>query len=362
MEIYRHTRLEADGPHAFRVTPERPLALLRACPKHCATTLHDADALAKTLGVGKLWLKDESTRMGLKSFKALGGAYAVAQMLRDATERALGASIEAADLTGETVRMLASSMTFITASAGNHGLSVAAGARLFGARAVIVLSETVPKAFGARLEGLGATVQWVAGNYEASVAHAISEADAKGWQLLADGSWPGYTEPPAIVMEGYSVLAEECRVSFADKGVWPAYVVLQAGVGGLAAAFAGHVRAHWEEQPTIVVVEPAQAACLRRSVEAGELTHAPGGVSDMGRLDCKNASLIAFEALQRDADMFVTVTEDEAAAAVRLLEEAGIHSTSSGSAGLVAVMNAGDLGMDASSRCFAIVSEGKEAG
>lgn len=362
MNIHHHARIDIDTPRDFRVSPERPLGLLRACPAYSPTVLHDATALAADFGIDRLWLKDESNRMGLGSFKALGGAFAVAQMLRDATELALGAMIEAEDMTSDVVRTLASGMTFITASAGNHGLSVAAGARLFGARAVIVLSETVPKPFGARLEALGATVQWVPGSYKDSVAHAISESETKGWQLLADGSWPGYTEPPAIVMEGYSVLAEECRGSFEKNDVWPTHVILQAGVGGLAAAVAGHVRVHWTEQPTIIVVEPEQAACLQRSVEAGVLSHAPGAVSDMGRLDCKDASLIAFEALQRDADVFVTISEAEAMAAVERLERDGIQSTSSGAAGVAVLMNAVDLDLDANSRCLAIVSEGRESG
>jgi len=362
VNIHKHDREAASGPRDFIEKPERPLAMLEACPAYALTRLHDASELATKFNVERLWLKDESTRMRLGSFKALGGAFAVAQMLRDAAELALGARVEAADLISPPLKTMAEGMTFITASAGNHGLSVAAGARLFGAKGVIVLSETVPQAFGERLEALGATVQRVAGTYEDSVAHAISEAAAQGWHLLADGSWPGYSDPPAIVMEGYTVLAEECRATFEQEKLWPTHVVLQAGVGGLAAAVAAHVRETWAEQPTIVVVEPERAACLQRSVQAGALTQATGAVSDMGRLDCKDASMIAFEALRRDADVFVTISEDEAAQAVALLAAHDISSTSSGAAGVAALMNAGELGMDASSRCLAIVSEGREDG
>lgn len=362
MHVYQHDRQASDKQHGFVTTPERPLAMLRECPAYKATVLHNMSSFANDLGIGQLWLKDESSRMGLGSFKALGGAFAVAQLLRDATENALGAMIEVADMQSDAVRTLASGMTFITASAGNHGLSVAAGAGLFGAKAVIVLSETVPEAFGKRLEGLGATVVRVAGTYEDSVAHAIAEADANGWQLLADGSWPGYTEPPAIVMEGYSVLAEECCSSFAVDDVWPTHVVVQAGVGGMAAAVAAHVREHWAEQPSIIVVEPERAACLLRSIEANTLTHAGGMISEMGRLDCKDASLLAFEALRSDADMFVTITEEEAEMAVRRLAQEKIHSTPSGVAGVAALLQADAIGLDNTSRCLAIISEGCESG
>ncbi len=362
MDIFEHARQPTTQSHAFITEPERPMAMLRECPAYTVTPLHDHGGLADSLGLGRMWLKDESTRMGLGSFKALGGAFAVAQILRDATQTALGAMIEVADLQNETVRTLASAMTFITASAGNHGLSVAAGARLFGAKAVIVLSETVPEAFAARLEGLGATVARVPGTYEDSVAHAIAQADANGWQLLADGSWPGYTAPPAIVMEGYTVLAEECRAAFEASGVWPTHVVLQAGVGGMASAIAAHIRGHWPEQPQIIVVEPEHAACLQRSIKAGTLTQAPGPVSDMGRLDCKDASMIAFEALRQDADVFVTISETEAGAAVALLEKEELYSTPSGAAGVAALIKGEQLGLDASSRCLSIISEGRESG
>ena len=362
MNVLHHVRLKTDQPRGFISEPDRPLATLRECPAHEVTVLRDGGGLAPTLGIEKLWLKDESGRMGLGSFKALGGAFAVAQMVRDAAETALGAMIDVADLRSEPVQAMACGMTFITASAGNHGLSVAAGTRVFGANSVIVLSETVPEAFAGRLERLGATVERVPGTYEDSVAHAIAQAEANGWQLMADGSWPGYTAPPAIVMEGYSVLAEECRAAFEMNGTWPTHVVLQAGVGGLAAAVAAHIRVHWPEQPQIIVVEPEHAACLRRSIEAGELTHSAGPVSDMGRLDCKDASLIAFEALRCDADAFATISEQEAHDAVARLAQEGIYSTPSGVAGVAALMQGEALGLNETSRCLAIISEGRESG
>jgi len=300
-------------------------------------------------GAGTVFVKDETQRMRLGSFKALGGVFAVAQMVRDAAG--------GADLSSEQARVVAGAMTFITASAGNHGLSVAAGARIFGARGVIVLGSAVPEAFAARILGMGAEVVRVDGTYEDSVAYAIDAADRRGWLLLADGSWEGYTERPALVMEGYTVLAEECRGAFSASGDWPTHVFLQAGVGGLAGAVSAHIRDRWAVQPHITIVEPEAAPCLLRSIEAGALTHADGGWSSMGRLDCKDASLIAFEALQRDADCFVTVTDAEAEVATRLYAEHGLFTTPSGAATLAA-LRATDLGADA--RCLLIATEGPE--
>ncbi|WP_282609314.1 diaminopropionate ammonia-lyase [Pelagibius sp. Alg239-R121] len=343
--------LQTTAPRLFRVNADRPLAMLRLCPAYEATPLHSLSGLAAELGIDTLWAKDETQRMRLGSFKALGGAFAVAQMISDAAG--------VADLTSPKARDTAGAMTFITASAGNHGLSVAAGARVFGSRAVIVLSSSVPEDFANRIRALDAEVVRVDGTYEASVAYAIEEADAKGWLLLADGSWEGYIDRPALVMEGYSVLAEECRTAFANDGSWPTHVFLQAGVGGLAAAVAGHIREFWDEQPTIVVVEPEAAPCLMESVKAGCLTRADGPLSNMGRLDCKDASLISFESLRRDADRFVTVTDAAALAAVKTLADHGVATTPSGAAPLAAIQEFAP-GMD--SRCLLIVSEGSTGG
>ena len=357
MEIHQHRRASSGVRRRFSPSPTRPLDLLRLCPFYKATPLRNVDALAKSFGIAKLWLKDESDRLGLGSFKALGGAFAVAQMILDAAEEALGERCFADDLTSARVQALATGTTFITGSAGNHGLSVAAGATLFGARAVIVLPETAPVSFAERLEALGATVERVPGVYEDSVAYAIATAETKGWQLLADSSWPGYTRPPALVMEGYSVLAEECRTAFDRAGEWPTHVFLQGGVGGLAGAVAAQIREHWSEQPNIIVVEPDAAPCLLHSVRAGVLTRASGPVSTMGRLDCKDASLIAFEALTCDADVFMTISDDHAQIATQRLAALNVETTPSGAAGVAALHAARELGIGPRSRCLAIITE-----
>ncbi|WP_425419316.1 diaminopropionate ammonia-lyase [Oricola indica] len=336
-------------PRRFRAVPDRPLAMLRQCPVYQPTPLRLMPDLAEALGIGALWIKDETRRMRLGSFKALGGVFAVAQMVEDAARTA--------DLLSEKAREAAAGMTFITASAGNHGLSVAAGARIFGARGIIVLCSAVPEGFAKRIRETGSEVLRVDGSYEDSVRYAIDAADRNGWLLLADGSWDGYTERPALVMEGYTVLAEECRSILEQTGDWPTHVFLQAGVGGLAAAISAHIRDQWPVQPRITIVEPDAAPCLLKSIETGKLTRADGPESNMGRLDCKDASLIAFEALRRDANAFVTVTDEEAEASARLLASHGISTTPSGAAPLAALENAG-LGADA--RCLLIATEGPE--
>lgn len=360
MKIYHNTHASSGSQsRLFRVSPARPLALLAACPAYASTPIVECADMATSLGIASLRVKDESGRMRLGSFKALGGAFAVAQILLAGAEADLGRTVEPQELTGDLLRQRAAGRTFATASAGNHGLSVAAGARIFGARAVIFLAADVPAAFAERIRALDAEVVRGEGTYEDSVSAAIDLSAKNGWQLLADGSWPGYVDPPALVMEGYVVLAEECRAAFESTGDWPTHVVLQAGVGGLAAAMSAHIRETWPSQPAITIVEPDRAPCLLRSVEAGQLTRADGPVSDMGRLDCKDASLIAFEALRHDADTFVTVSDDEAGTAATGIAGHGISTTPSGAAG-IAALRFRDLDLTPADRCLVVASEGPE--
>ncbi|MEO1312206.1 MAG: pyridoxal-phosphate dependent enzyme, partial [Pseudomonadota bacterium] len=203
--------------------------------------------------------------MGLGAFKALGGVYAVAALLRQGA----AAGVPVGEMAGEAARNRASGTVFVCASAGNHGMAVAAGARLFGAGCRIHLAETVPEAFARRLAAKGAEVVRSGATYEASIAAAIADAAATGAVHLADGSWPGYTHAPRLVMEGYTVMAEEMRSALEGTGRWPSHVFLQAGVGGLAAAVAVMIRRNWAVQPEIIVVEPEAAPCLAASHAAG---------------------------------------------------------------------------------------------
>lgn len=322
-----------------------PSALLALCPVHAETPLIDAVELAHVAGVARLSLKDERQRMGLGSFKALGAAYAIAVEAEEARQ-------------GDGWAQALAGRTYVAASAGNHGLSLAAGARIFGAQAVIYLAEPVPEAFAARLRAMGAQVERAGANYEASMEAALEAAQSRGWTLLSDSSWPGYTELPRRVMEGYVQLGAEI---VARMDAAPSHVLLQAGVGGLAAAVAAHVRVAWGDGPRIIVVEPDAAPALFVSIRAGRLVTSEGPVSSMGRLDCKTPSMIALAGLARDADQFVTITEAEAAQGIDILAQHGLITTPSGGAGLAALL-AGIDGIGPDAHVLAILSEGREDG
>ena len=289
----------------------------------------------------QLWVKDERGRMGLGSFKALGAAYVIAHQAAET-----GSDDMATALTGRT---------YVTASAGNHGRSVAAGARVFGAEAVVYLAETVPEDFARRLRDKGASVVREGAEYEASMEGAAKAAVDNGWTLLSDSSWPGYFELPHRLMEGYLAMAAEAARQIPEV---PTNIFLQAGVGGLAGACAAYFRDVWGDAPQIIVVEPEFAPALVDSVKAGKSVVSTGPVSNMGRLDCKEPSLIALNGLARDADQFATITEDEATDILSVLAGLDLATSQSGGAGLAACRLM-ELGPDA--RVLCILSEGPDA-
>lgn len=315
-----------------------PTALIARCPRAGRTPLVVATELAARTNVGALWIKDERARMGLGSFKALGAAYVIAC---------------------DAARGEARGTTYVTASAGNHGLSVAAGAQAFGAASVVYIAETVPEAFAARLRAEGATVRREGAVYEDSMTAAARAADQEGMTLLSDSSWVGYTEAPHRLMEGYLVLMQEAIEQVPDV---PTHIFLQAGVGGLATACAALARSVWGRVPRIMVVEPEAAPALAASIEAGRAVIAKGPVSAMGRLDCKEPSLIALKGLARDADNFLQISEAEGAAGAQVCASAGLDTTPSGAAGISALLAAAGgkapaLGLGPQARVLCILSE-----
>lgn len=334
----------------FNPDPSVPRALLAACPVYQPTPL-----LRTTSPNGNpMLLKDETRRMNLGAFKALGGVYAVARLIDQAWQAAGHSALKPQDYLDDKVRDFANGMTFATASAGNHGMAVAAGARLFGAKARIFLARDVPAGFETRLiETQGAEVVRAGDTYEQSVAAARHDTDTSDAILLADGSWPGYVDPPSLIMEGYTVIAEELREEFEAKGDWPSHVFLQAGVGGIAGAVTHMIRRNWKVQPEIIIVEPDAAPCLMESAAAGHAVEVAGPSSNMGRLDCKEPSIIALGIMLESDVQFTLVSDMDAAQAASWLGGTGLQTTPSGAAGL-----AGLVRHTACERPLIIVTEG----
>lgn len=326
--------------------------LMALCPVAKPTPLHSPQALADALGIAGLAVKDERGRMGLGSFKALGAAYAIAKR----AVAAIGGALDP-----DTLGTALKGQTFVCASAGNHGLSLAAGARVFGAHAVVYLSETVPDAFAQRLIDKGAQVVREGADYEASMAAALAAADANGWTLLSDSTWPGSVEGGRDVMEGYTLMAEEAVRQWHEAmgAEPPSHIYLQAGVGGLAAGSAVLFRKAWGDAPRVVVVEPDAAPALFASIQQGRLIETQGPSSDMGRLDCKVASHLALKALARMADAFQLISDEECAQEILQLANHELAASPSGGAGFAGLALSAAAGqLPGSARALVIVSEG----
>jgi diaminopropionate ammonia-lyase len=336
---------------------------------HATTRLHTLPTMAAQLGVGAIHVKDESFRLGLGSFKALGGSYAVIRLVLEEASRHLGRPIDVAELGAPEVRGIAATMTVACATDGNHGRSVAHGAQLVGARAAIFVHSGVSGERVAAIHRLGAETIRVAGTYDDSVAEATRVSAANGWSVVSDTSWPGYERVPGLVMQGYTVMVREALRQLPEP---PTHAFVQAGVGGLAAAVAGHLAlVLGDRRPIFVVVEPARAACLYETVRAGHpITLQHGEPTVMAMLECYTPSLVAWRVLSRVADAFMTVEDEDAVAVMnRLARPAGgdpaIVAGESGGAGLAGLICAATdpelrstLGLDEASRVFAINTEG----
>jgi diaminopropionate ammonia-lyase len=321
-------------------------------PGYAATPLVALPGLARSLGLASLRYKDERGRFGLKSFKALGGAYAVRRVL---------------ERQGRPAR----EVTVTCATDGNHGRSVAWGARLFGCNCVIFIHATVSEGRAEAIRRYGAEVVRVPGNYDDAVRHAAAEAARHGWFVVSDTSYEGYRDVPVDVMHGYGVMAAEVFRQLPDGEV-PTHVFVQVGVGALAAAICARFWLEWgARRPRLIAVEPARADCLARSIAAGQPVAVHGDLETvMAGLACGEVSALAWETLREGTDAAMAIGDDWALQAVRALAgppdgDPVVVAGETGGAGLAALLALRErpelraqLALDASSRVLLLGSEG----
>src|SRR6266545_3173517 len=316
---------------------------LKQCPRHAPTPLHSLPALASRLGLGEIRVKDESQRFGFGAFKALGGVLAVYNVLSSAVGDAYHTSTSFAEVMNGRHKEITSRFVFSTASSGNHGRSVAAGAKLFGNRCVIFLPKFTSAEKEAAIRARGAEVIRIDGDYDTAVAECKRRSQENGWTIISDTSWEGYDSVPRSVMRGYCVLVHEAIVQW-PKG--PTHVFVQAGVGGLAAAVIGYLWAALPHRPTFVVVEPESADCWFQSNLLGKPTLASGNADTvMGGLACREISPVTWPVVGEATDWFMTIEEDQVMPARRLLAhplngDPAIASGPSGCAGMAGLTRA----------------------
>lgn len=321
--------------------------------------LVDVADIADQVGVGELWVKDESHRLGLNSFKSLGGAYAVERALHDVS------------LAGDDNQRV----TVTCASDGNHGLSVAWGAQQLGHHCIIYVPHGVSDDRVGLIEAMGAQVVRIDANYDDTSRINAADAEKNGWRIITDTAATPDSElqSPRDVMQGYRVLAEEIVKQYGDDR--PTHVLLQAGCGGMAAAVIGHLVYRWGfgPLPTFITVEPCQAACVIESLRHDKLTTVSGDLETaMIGLSVGEVSTLAWDILHATTTGAIAIPDRNVAPATELLNTAGpnraaIDSGETGAAAVAALLDLShnatpadlqDLNLDHRSRVLVINTEG----
>ena len=259
------------------------------------TPLLQLNKLSKELNLNKIFYKDESKRFSLKSFKALGGAYAVEKITKGNKD-----------------------ITISTATAGNHGRSVAWGSRRLGLKCKIFISEYVSDARGKAMEELGAEVVKVKGNYEKSLIECIKQSTKNNWQIVQDVAWKDYTEVPKLTMAGYSVMMKEIVDKIGNEDI--THIFLQAGVGGMAGAMVAGVARYLKNVPKIIIIEPDSAACVMESIKSGKIEKINiTRESLMGGMSCGEPSLVPWEILKKSVNYCISLPDEDIARTMKLL-------------------------------------------
>jgi len=343
-------------------------------PIYCPTVLRRLDALSDMLGLGAVYVKDESSRFGLNAFKGLGGSYCIARVLAEraslTTDELTFARLQQSD-----VKAAAKDLTFVTATDGNHGRGVAWAAKELGLSAVVYLPAGSATERLENIRKLGAQAEITQLNYDDTVRYAAQCEKERGWVLVQDTAWEGYEKIPTWVMQGYTTLAMEAVEQLGDTV--PTHIFLQAGVGAMAGALTAFFADYYQDKkPVIVIVEPNGADCIYRTAAAkdGHL-HKVGGEmrTIMAGLCCGEPCTIGWDMLRRYAEHFVSVPDVVAAKGMRILgnpagDDPRIVSGESGAVtvGFMAelMMNEGlrglreKIGLCADSRVLCISTEG----
>ena len=259
------------------------------------TPLIKLNKLSDELGLNKIFYKDESKRFDLKSFKALGGAYAV-----------------------EKITKGNKNIVVATATAGNHGRSVAWGAKRLGLKCKIFISEFVSEARGQAMSDLGADVIKVKGNYEKSLIECIKQSTENNWQIVQDVAWKDYMIVPRYTMAGYTVMMKEIVDQIKNDQV--THIILQAGVGGMAGAMVAGIARYLKNVPETIVVEPDSAACVMESIKTGKIEKIDiKRESLMGGMSCGEVSLVPWEILKNSVKFCISLPDDDIAKTMKLL-------------------------------------------
>lgn len=289
-------------------------------PTYHPTDLKKLDHLAEYLGVGAVYVKDESSRFGLNAFKGLGGSYCIGKYIGEKCQIP-DAELSYEKLKSEKVKKETEGLTFVTATDGNHGRGIAWTAHELGIKAVVYMPNGSAEERLKNIQKLGAEASITDLNYDDTVRFAAQCEKEKGWVLVQDTAWEGYEKIPTWIMQGYTTMALEAIEQLG--GEKPTHIFLQAGVGAMSGALTAFFADYYkEEKPVIVIVEPNKADCIYRTAKAndGKLHMVTGDMNTiMAGLACGEPCTIGWEMLGRYADHYVSMPDYVAAKGMRVL-------------------------------------------
>ena len=314
----------------------------RKLPNYRPTRLVSLKGLAGAWGLGKIYVKDESTRFDLKAFKVLGSSYAVARLICNKLDLRLE-DTNFDQLINDEVRHRIGDITLTAATDGNHGRGIAWTAQQLGLKAVIYMPKGTVRSRIENIRSHGATVEVTDVNYDDTVRLASAMAEKNSWFLIQDTSWEGYEEIPLWIMQGYLTMCKEAADQMAEQNTKPTHVFLQAGVGAMSGAVVGYlVNRYHERPPRIIIIEPNNAACIFASAAAGDgQPHAVTGDLNtiMAGLACGEPNLIGWPILRDFPCGYISCDDFVAANGIRILAnpvsgDSAIEAGESGSVGI----------------------------
>ncbi len=317
-QITRSSKADQAYIHLGQAAAQRVRGCHASIPGFEQTPLRALKNLSVGLGVKGFYVKDESFRLGLNAFKALGAGYAMSKWIGDR----LGIADEALTfdrIVRDEAKKRLGRITFVCATDGNHGRGVAWMARLMGQDCVVYLPKgTAPQRLKS-IQACGARAEILMINYDECVALAAQNADKYGWVLVQDTAFEGYEKIPAWIMQGYLTMALEAIEQLRD--IVPTHVFLQAGVGSMAGAASALLAQHYgERKPLIIITEPGKADCIYRTARQGSLQTVTGDMDTiMAGLACGRPNPAAWAVLSQTADYAVSCPDWVAAWGMRLL-------------------------------------------
>ncbi len=380
-EDFRLVHLEHQAENLYPVkkfgvaNARKVSAFHQSFPEYTPTPLAELNGLAKELGIASLHVKDESYRFGLNAFKVLGGSYAIGNYIAQRLGMNLS-ELPYERLVSDEIKKKLGSLTFVTATDGNHGRGVAWTANRLGQKSVVYMPKGSAIERLENIRALGSDASITELNYDDAVRLANEDAEKNGWVMVQDTSWEGYEDIPSWIMEGYTTMAYEAVQQL--NGEKPTHIFLQAGVGALAGGITAFFTDLYgdSERPVITIVEPEAASCLFQTAQAndGQRHFVAGDMNTiMAGLACGEPCTIGWNIMHDHADNFIAMGDQYAARGMRVLGnpikgDPQVIAGESGAAtmgAIIAIMTdpaledvRKTLGLNASSRILCFSTEG----